>query len=88
MPLIPAAIKAKAEKAVYNKLCSEFSEEIAQNDKAKAKHASFAKAVAEAAQVIIEAILSDAQVAPNIPVSVTGSPAAQTGMSTGPGKIT
>ena len=87
MPLVPALIKKKAETAALNALTSSNAANSKDNPEASKTHKNMAAAIAAAVEVVITSILSDAQVAPGIPVVTAGSPAAQSGATTSPGKI-
>lgn len=87
MPLIIPVIKQLVETKVLAAYQREFGDLQGNNPEAIASWQKQAKIAAEIADVIIEAIQTQAEVAPGIPVTTAGSPAAQTGATVAPGKI-
>ncbi len=83
MPLVPDVIAMKVESQVKSMLQKQFKGADKDNPDAEKSWDKLAKIAAETAKIIIESILTDAQVAPGIPTA--GSPTAQ--VTTGPGKI-
>lgn len=75
------------EQRLISALAREMGSELSQNDKAKDSHKKLAAAISDIAIDIVECLLKDAQVAPGIPVATAGSPAAQSGTTTAPGKL-
>lgn len=81
MPLIAAKIKKEMEAAIMSALMSEFAKEGGADPSSHKKIA--AGVAAGVSEVLVKALLTEAQVLPGIPTA--GSPAAQT--SVAPGKI-
>jgi len=81
MPLVASVIQKKMETAITSALKKAFAKEGSADVKS---HAKMAAAIAEGVtKVIVNAILTDAEVVAGIPTA--GSPAAQA--TTAPGKI-
>ena len=79
-----SALKKKIEAIVFAGLQREFKKEIEVNAQTTEYHRKLAKAIADLAEPIVDAITKEAVVAPGIPVATaTGA-----GSTTGPGKIT
>jgi len=87
MPIVAASLKAKMETRILNELKKAFSADGAASPDAQKNWAAIAKAVSASAEDICAMLLTEAQVAPGIPVATAGSPAAQTGATTSPGKL-
>lgn len=87
MPLIAPVIKQKAKTAALNILKSKNAANGKDNPQADKTHEAVAEAISAAIEVVINSILTEAQIAPGIPVTTAGSPAAQAGATTAPGKI-
>ena len=91
MPLVSASIKAKFKDTIYAGLKREFSPALSKGDGYPGVADEFlmklASAISDIAADIVDERHSNAQIAPGIPVATAGSPAAQTGATTGPGKI-
>lgn len=87
MPMVAAKLQKDLETAIYNALEKEFKEEGKKNKAAKDAWQRQAVALSSIAEVIVQFLMTDAQVAPGIPVTTAGSPAAQAGATTAPGKL-
>jgi hypothetical protein len=87
MALVVPAIKQIVETKVLAAYQREFGSLQGDNPEAVQSWQKQAKIAADIAQAIIEAILAQAEVAPGIPVTTAGSPAAQSGATVAPGKI-
>lgn len=87
MPIVAASLKKKMETRILNELKAAFASDGAASPDAQKNWESIAKAVAATAEDICNLLLQEAQVAPGIPVATAGSPAAQTGATTSPGKL-
>jgi hypothetical protein len=87
MPLVVPVIKQLVETQVLAAYQREFGDLQGNNPEAAQSWQKQAKIAAEVAGVIIDAILTQATVAPGIPVTTAGSPAAQTGATVAPGRI-
>jgi hypothetical protein len=87
MALVAPVIKKLVEAKVLAAYQREFGDLQANNPEAIQSWQKQAKIAAEIAGVIIEAIQTQAEVAPGIPVTTAGSAAAQTGATVAPGKI-
>lgn len=87
MAIVAPKLKKDIEAAVLSALMSEFSEELAINDKAMENHQKMAKAISEVGTVIAQMLLTEVQVSAGIPVQTAGSPAAQSGVTVAPGKL-
>lgn len=81
MPLVAPLIKKKVEQALISGFQKEFPKEAAADP---SSYARMAAAISELVPVLIEAIVTQAEVLPGIPTA--GSPAAQVSVSVG--KIT
>lgn len=72
-----------------SKLANDFFEAFSNNteltDSAKAELETKCKAIAEAIDTFVKSVEIQVDVAEGIPVATAGSPAAQTGVTTGPG---
>lgn len=79
MPLVAAALQKKMEATIKSALEKEHGKEADPES-----HAKTAKAVSQIAKDIVEAITTQAEVAPGIPLANGFGP----GATTGPGKIT
>lgn len=87
MPMSPSALKQMMEPMILQKLTDAFPE-VADYSEQSASLQKLAKAVAAGvSEAIIPYIVANAVVAPGIPVATAGSPAAQTGATTGTGVI-
>jgi len=87
MPLVVPVIKQLVETQVLAAYQREFGSLQGNNPEAAQSWQKQAKIAAEIAGVIIDAILTQATVAPGIPVTTAGTPAAQSGATVAPGKI-
>lgn len=89
MALDPSGAKLKKalEARIIAAMAREFKEEIAINNDAAKAHRRMAAALSDIAMDIVMMLLSEVQVAPGIPVATAGSPAAQAGSTTSPGKL-
>ena len=87
MAIIAATLKAKMETRIYNGLKAAFAADGKGNPEAEKNWQKQAKVMAAIAEDICEMLLTSVQVAPGIPVAVAGSPAAQSGATTAPGKL-
>jgi hypothetical protein len=85
--LIVPVIKQTVEAKVLAAYQREFGDLQGANSEAIQSWQKQAKIAGDIAQAIIEAILTQAEVAPGIPVTTAGSPAAQSGATVAPGKI-
>ena len=83
MALVPSAIKQIVKAKVLAAYQREFGSLQGNNPDAVASWQKQANIAADAAEAIINAILSQATVAPGIPVTTSTGP----GATTGPGKI-
>ena len=85
MPMIDVKLEKDIQSAAESAIKDNFSKTAdADPDFVKALAASIAKAVAGP---IVKMLTTEAQVAPGIPVATAGSPAAQSGATTAPGKL-
>lgn len=91
MPMNGAALKDKLKNTIYNGLKSQFSGSASEGKDypkiADEQWQKMAEAISGIAIDIISEIQTNAMVVPGIPVATAGSPAAQTGATTGPGSI-
>lgn len=91
MPLIAPAIKSKFKDTIYAGLKREFSAAAGKGDAYAAVADEFwlklASAISDIAMDMVTELTTNAMVAPGIPVATAGSPVAQTGATTAPGKI-
>lgn len=91
MPLISSSLKAKFKDTIFQGLKREFRSELSRGEKyspiGEEMLMKIASAVSDIAVDIVTEIQSNAQVVPGIPVATVGSPSAQSGATTGPGKI-
>lgn len=87
MPIVEAKVSSDLKAAITQELKSALTTKDSPSDIA-ASHAKLAEAIARAvAKVICSLLLKDTQVAAGIAVATAGSPAAQTGATTAPGKL-
>lgn len=87
MPIVEPKIAKTLQTALMSELKSAFAGPNAPDDSMDS-HAKLAEAISKAvAKVIANLLLTEVQVAPGIPVATAGSPAAQTGATTAPGKL-
>lgn len=91
MPMNPSALKSKFKTTIYNGLKSQFGGAASKgkdyNKEADEQWQKMAEAISGIAADIILELQTNAQVMPGIAVATAGSPAAQTGATTAPGKI-
>jgi hypothetical protein len=87
MPIVAAALKAKMQTRIFNALKEKFKDDIKDNDKGVESLMKQAEAISGIAEDICEMLLTQVQVSPGIPVVTAGSPAAQSGATTAPGKL-
>lgn len=87
MPIVAAKLQKAMELRIYNSLKAAFSADAKDNPAADANWQKQAKAIASIAQDIALMLLTEAQVAPGQAVVTAGSPAAQSGTTTSPGKL-
>ena len=89
MPILAgqAKLKAAIKTRVYNALKKSNSGNAKSNPQADKTWHTQAEAISEIAEDICQFLLTDVQVAPGIPVTTAGSPAAQAGATTSPGKL-
>lgn len=84
-------MKAKFKDTIFAGLKREFGSATAKGDGYSPVAEEFlqklASAISDIAADIVDEMHTNAQIAPGIPVATAGSPAAQTGATTGPGKI-
>ena len=83
MALDPQSMKKKMEAILIAAFTREFASEAGINTQAAASHKRHAAAISDLALVIVEELLTVAQVAPGI--ATAGSPSAQ--VTVAPGKI-
>jgi predicted NBD/HSP70 family sugar kinase len=83
MPIVAASLKKKMETRILNELKAAFASDGAASPDAQKKWEAIAKAVAASAEDICAMLLTEAQVAPGIPVATSGGP----GATTSPGKL-
>lgn len=83
MPLVPAKIKKAVEAKIMASFQREFGSLQGNNTEAASSWQKQAKIAGDIAEAIVEAILTEAEVAPGIPVATSGGP----GATNGPGKI-
>jgi hypothetical protein len=92
MALSGSVMKSAFQSTIYAGLKRVFASEVAQasdyTSVAEAQWEKLADALSDIAVDIVTQIQTDAEVAPGIAVSTTGSASAQTGTTTAPGKIT
>ena len=87
MALVPATMKKDIEAILISAFTREFKDEVVANPKATDGHKKLAAAISDIANVIVLHLTTLCQVAPGIPVTTAGSPAAQAGTTVGPGKL-
>lgn len=89
MPLVAAKMKKDLETAILAGLMREHKDDIKANPKAADAHKKMAAALSDIANVIVLALLTEAQIAPGIPVVGAGGgvPGPMSGVTTAPGKI-
>lgn len=91
MALSDSSMKAKFQKRIYDGLKKEFGPSAAKGDGYSATADEFwlklSNALAEIAVDLVEEITTKATVMPGQQVATTGSPAAQTGSTVSPGRI-
>jgi hypothetical protein len=91
MPLIGPAIKSKFKDTIYSGLKREFSAAAGKGDQYSGVADEFwlklASAISDIAMDLVDEMHQNAMVSPGIPVATAGSPVAQTGATTAPGKI-
>jgi hypothetical protein len=82
-------LKSKLKQTILNGLKAQFAGGIpgGGESSAEANWTKMAEAISGIAADIVAEITSNAEVMPGITVSTVGSPAAQTGPTTAPGKI-
>lgn len=85
--LIGSKLKKTMEARLIAALTREMESELSANPAAAASHRKLAAAISDIALDIIDCLLSDAQIAPGIPVATVGGPTAQSGTTTAPGKL-
>jgi uncharacterized lipoprotein YajG len=90
MALVGPALKAKMKKSIEDGLAREFGDVSATEGYggvSKAQWSKIASAISDIALDIVEEITTKAQVDAGISVATAGSPAAHTGATISPGKI-
>ena len=87
MPIVEAKIASAMEAAIMSELSSAFAGPDAPPDGADSNKKLAAAVAKGVAKILAQTLLADAQVSPGIPVATAGSPAAQTGATTAPGKL-
>lgn len=91
MPMVPLVLKSKMKQTIYNGLKQQFSSAAAKGSGFPAVADEFwlklADAISGIATDIVTEIVTNAEVSPGIPVVTAGSPSAQAGATTAPGKI-
>lgn len=83
MALVKPTVKKMIEAKIFAAYQREFGDLQASNPDAAASWQKQAKIAADIADAIIDVLLSQAEIAPGIPVSTAGGP----GATSGPGKI-
>lgn len=87
MAMKPNDLKEKFKQTIINGLKAQFGGSIPQGGDAQENWAKMAEAISGIAADIVAEITSNAEVVPGVTVSTVGSPMAQTGPTTAPGKI-
>jgi hypothetical protein len=87
MPIIAPKLKKAIEDACFSSLESSFKDNIKDIKGGEKYLKKLAKAMSECAGPICDMLSSEVLVAPGSPVVTAGSPAAQTGTITAPGKL-
>lgn len=92
MPLVIPSIESKLKSAIFENLKKEFKPDISRGENYSAEAERHLRKIANAvakgvAQVIVEAIQNDAQVAPGQAVVTSGSPSNHAGSVVSPGRI-
>lgn len=91
MPMNPANLQSKIKTTIYEGLKAQFNDSASKGDgytqEADQQWQKMAEAISYIALDIVAEIQSNAMVVPGIPVATAGSPVAQTGATTGPGRI-
>jgi hypothetical protein len=91
MPMMPDLLEQKMKQTVFNELKKQFMPAASKGDSyppvATEYLEKIATAVSKIAKDIVMEITTNADVTAGIPVATVGSPAAQAGATTAPGKI-
>jgi hypothetical protein len=87
MPMVDAKLQQALETRILNGFKAEFADMAKDNPDAEKFWKKQAKVIAAIAIDLVLFLQTDAQVAPGIPVVTAGSPAAQSGATTSPGKL-
>jgi len=85
MPLQGSEMKARFQATIHAGLARVFASDT--DSQADPSWAKIADAISDIAMDIVTEITTNAQVVPGIPVATAGSPVAQSGATTGSGKI-